>query len=265
MKRAIESLLAAIIALPKERRLLLFLDYDGTLVEIAPRPELARPAPELLRVLTRLTSLLSQAVMVVSGRPLADLQELLPIPGLNYLGSHGSQGLIGGRPWHLETSGEGSKEEQEELAQELTRNLSDLDGWWLERKSPGFALHYRQAQPLEERRIMAVLEPWLRQIVQEGRYQVLPGKKVVEILPQGVSKGAAIHKILLFTRFSGFFPVYLGDDVTDETAFQALQGHGLTVKVGDTAAASAAAFSLDNPKEVQQFLALLAEHLEDSR
>jgi len=262
MEREIKSIMAAITALPQGRGLLLFLDYDGTLVEIAPRPELARPTPKLLQVLTRLTSLLSQAVMVVSGRPLADLKELLPISGLNYLGSHGAQGLLGGRLWNLKVPG-GSKEEQDELARQMTRDLTGLDGWWLERKSPGFALHYRQAQPLEERRIMAVLEPWLRQVVQGGRYQVLRGKKVVEILPQGVSKGAAIQKILVFPRFSGLFPVYLGDDVTDETAFQALQGHGLTVKVGDTAAASAAAFSLANPKKVRQFLALLADHLED--
>jgi len=201
MDREIESILAAITALPQGRRLLLFLDYDGTLVEIAPRPELARPAPQLIQVLTRLISLLSQAVVVVSGRPLADLQELLPVPGLNYLGFHGAQGLLGGKPWNLEVPA-GSKEEEEELARQLTRNLTGLDGWWLESKSPGFALHYRQAQPREERRIMAVLEPWLRQVVQGGRHQVLRGKKVVEILSQGVSKGAAIRKILLFPRFS---------------------------------------------------------------
>ncbi|MEW6658579.1 MAG: trehalose-phosphatase [Thermodesulfobacteriota bacterium] len=264
MDREIESILAAVTALPQGRRLLLFLDYDGTLVEIAPRPELARPAPQLIQVLTRLISLLSQAVVVVSGRPLADLQELLPIPGLNYLGCHGAQGLLGGRPWNLEVPG-GSKEEQEELAKQLTRNLTGLEGWWLEIKPSGFALHYRQAQPEEERRIMAVLEPWLRQVVQGGRHQVLRGKKVVEILPQGVSKGAAIRKILVLPQFSGLFPVYLGDDVTDETAFQALQGRGLTVKVGDTAAASAAPLSLANPEKVRQFLALLAEHLEDGR
>jgi trehalose 6-phosphate phosphatase len=256
--------MAAIAALPQGRRLLLFLDYDGTLVEIAPRPELAQPTPPLIRILTRLSSLLNQAVVVVSGRPLADLQALLPISGLNYLGSHGAQGLLGGRPWNLEASDE-KQEEPHALVAELTRNLSGLNGWWLEKKTPGFALHYRQAQPTEEKRIMAVLEPWLRRVVHEGRYQVLPGRKVVEILPQGVSKGAAIQKILLFPRFSGFFPIYIGDDVTDETAFQALQGQGLTVKVGDTGTASAAALALANPQEVRRFLELLVKHLEDGR
>jgi trehalose 6-phosphate phosphatase len=264
MDRQIESVMAAITALPQGRRLLLFLDYDGTLVEIAPHPELARPTPPLIQALIRLTSLLSQAVIVVSGRPLGDLQELLPIPGLNYLGCHGAQGLLDGRLWHLYAPG-GSKEEQEELAGQVTRNLADLEGWWLEKKPSGFALHYRQAQPAEEKRIMEVLEPWWRQVVRGGRHQVLLGKKVVEILPQGVSKGAAIQKILLFPRFSGLFPIYLGDDVTDETAFQALQGRGLTVKVGDTAGVSAAALSLANPQQVRHFLDLLVKQLEDGR
>jgi trehalose 6-phosphate phosphatase len=73
------------------RNLLLLLDYDGTLVEIAPRPELATPTPGLLRLLAHLINRLDYAVVVVSGRPLQNLLTLLAIPGLNYLGSHGNR------------------------------------------------------------------------------------------------------------------------------------------------------------------------------
>ena len=76
------------------RSLLVFLDYDGTLVEIAPHPELARPTPALLEVLGRLAAQVDRKVMVVSGRPLRDLQDLLPVPGLNFLGSHGGEAFI---------------------------------------------------------------------------------------------------------------------------------------------------------------------------
>ena len=85
----------------QRRPLLLFLDYDGTLVEIAPRPELARPTPELLELLRRLTAQRDLKLMVVSGRPLRDLQELLPVPGLNFLGSHGGETFVSGRPYPL--------------------------------------------------------------------------------------------------------------------------------------------------------------------
>ena len=133
----------------------------------------------------------------------------------------------------------------------------------METKSLGFALHYRQAGPKEEVRIRSVLETWLAQVERTSRHQILRGKKVVEILPQGVSKGAAIREILLLCGFSGHFLIYLGDDVTDESAFQVLQGQGLTIKVGVGAGSTAATYSLAHPAAVRQFLALLAAHLED--
>lgn len=261
MNREIESLIAATQALLKDQGLLLLLDYDGTLVEIASRPELARPTQDLVQVLARLASLPDVALVVVSGRPLKVLVELLPIGGLNYLGSHGAEGLIRGEPWTLK-AGVGSREEREAVQRELAGKLADLSGWWLETKPLGFALHYRQAVPEEEMRIFKVLAPWLDQVSRAGHHQILQGKKVVEVLPQGVSKGAAIREILLLPGFSKHFPVSLGDDVTDESAFQVLQGRGLTVKVGDGQAATAASYSLSSPADVLQFLTLLAAHLE---
>jgi trehalose 6-phosphate phosphatase len=261
MYREMESLISAMAALPKDQGLILFLDYDGTLVEIAPRPELAHPTQELVHVLARLASLPGLALVVVSGRSLKNLQELLPIAGLNYLGSHGAEGLIGGKPWTIKCSGNNRKE-QDELQRQLINCLGNLKGWWLETKPLSFALHYRQAEPEEEVEIFKVLGPWLDQVSRVGHHQILQGKKVVEILPQGVSKGAAIREILLLSGFSKHFPVYLGDDVTDESAFQVLQGRGLTVKVGVGQAVTAASYSLSHPAEVRQFLTLLASHLE---
>jgi trehalose 6-phosphate phosphatase len=260
MNRQIESLIAATAALPNDQKLLLLLDYDGTLVEIAPRPELARPTQELVQVLARLASLPGLALVVVSGRSLTDLREFLPIRGLNYLGSHGAEGLIDGEPWTLKVD-PGSREAQDELKRQVIGQLADLSGWWLETKPLGFALHYRQAGPQEEAKVMSVLESWLAQMDPAGPHQILRGKKVVEILPRGVSKGAAIQELRLFPGFSEYFPVYLGDDVTDESAFQVLQGRGLTIKVG--AGATAAAYSLTNPSAVRQFLVLLASLRED--
>jgi trehalose 6-phosphate phosphatase len=261
MNREIESIIAAMTALPKDQGLLLLLDYDGTLVEIAPRPEMARPTQELVQVLGRLASLPGLALVLVSGRSLKNLREFLPIGGLNYLGSHGAEGLIRGEPWTLKVDA-GSREEQEELKRQLICKLAGLSGWWVENKPMGFALHYRQVEPEEEVKMFKVLGPWLDQVSRAGHYQILQGKKVVEILPQGVSKGTAIQEILRFPGFSDLFPVYLGDDVTDESAFQVLQGRGLTVKVGVDQAATAASYFLTHPAEVQQFLTLLAAHLE---
>ncbi|MCK9377118.1 MAG: trehalose-phosphatase [Syntrophobacterales bacterium] len=257
------SLRSEIQARRRGRPLLLSLDYDGTLVEIAPRPELARPTPELLELVRRLTAQGDLKVLVVSGRPLRDLQELLPVPGLNFLGSHGGEAYISGRLHPLQV-GAADDEELCRWRNRLGERLQPFRGWWIEDKPFGFALHYRQVSAEHAYEFIGILGGWREQLRHEGRFQLLAGKKVLEILPLGVSKGAAIQEILLLPGFFGVFPIYLGDDITDESAFRILQGQGLTIKVGRPGTETAAFHFLPDPEAVQHFLALLAEPLEDS-
>jgi trehalose-phosphatase len=156
------------------RKLLLLLDYDGTLVEIAPRPELATPTPGLLQLLAHLINRLDYAVVVVSGRPLHNLLKLLPVPGLNYLGSHGGEGLIAGRDLNL-ISGESASQEISEWKKQLSGLLKHLTGWWIEDKPQGFVLHYRQVSPGQENQLLKIIETWKARVVESGSYQVLPG------------------------------------------------------------------------------------------
>jgi trehalose 6-phosphate phosphatase len=246
----------------QRRPLLLFLDYDGTLVEIAPRPELAQPTPELLDLLRRLAAQGDLKLMVVSGRPLRDLQELLPVSGLDFLGSHGGEAYISGRLHPLPVAAV-NPEELSRWRSRLATVLKPFQGWWIEDKPQGFALHYRQVAAEHAYEFIEILERWQEQLRQKGGFQVLAGKKVLEILPAGVSKGAAIQQILLLSGFSGVFPVYLGDDITDESAFCILQGQGLTIKVGHPGAETAASYYLPDTKAVRHFLSLLAPPLED--
>jgi trehalose 6-phosphate phosphatase len=146
----------------------------------------------------------------------------------------------------------------------LVSRLQPFQGWWIEDKPQGFALHYRQVPVEQAYEFTGILDRWQEQLRQEGCFQVLSGKKVLEILPLSVSKGAAIQKILLLPGFIGLFPVYLGDDITDESAFLLLQGHGLTIKVGRPETETAASHFLPGPEAVGHFLSLLAAPLEDS-
>lgn len=238
------------------RPLLLLLDYDGTLVEIAPHPELARPTPEILEMLIRLTVHKNLRVMLVSGRPLQALQQLLPIPGLDFLGSHGGEAFIGGRLHHLPVT------TRDDQALFRWRNLLALrfrpfQGWWIEDKPQGFTLHYRQVPAEHVGEYMEILQIFQEQVRQEGRWQVLAGKKVLEILPRGISKGKAIQAILVLPEFSGFFPIYLGDDITDESAFLAVRDQGLSIQVGDSRPGTAATHYLPDPPAVRHFLTML--------
>jgi trehalose 6-phosphate phosphatase len=244
------------------RKLLLLLDYDGTLVEIAPRPELASPTPALLRLLTRLINRFDYAVVVVSGRHLQNLLNLLPLPGLNYLGSHGGEGLIFGKPFEA-LGGKSASEEISGWKKKLAELLEPLTGWWIEDKPQGFVLHYRQASPGQEDQLLKIIEPWKADIIDRGSYQVLPGKKVMEVLPYGVNKGAAIQKILLSGDFIGYFILYIGDDITDESVFAVMQSQGLSFKVGEAEQPTKATYFLENPAQVRKFLALLATQGEE--
>lgn len=244
------------------RPLLLFLDYDGTLVDIAPWSELARPTLELLALLETLVQRRDFQIFVVSGRPLQELQDLLPVMGLNFLGSHGGEALIAGRPYPLQVATADSKE-LFQWRSRLAEMLQPFRGWWIEDKPLGFALHYRQVPESQLNEMTVVLGRWQEQLRQEGSFQILAGKRVVEILPFGVSKGAAIQEILLLSGFLGFFPVYLGDDVTDESAFRILQDQGLTIRVGGPRNRTAASHYLPDTKAVRHFLDLLAVPPED--
>ena len=244
------------------RGLALFLDYDGTLVEITPWPEKAVPTPEVLDILSQLAAHQDIAVVVVSGLPLHELQDFLPIPGLNYVGSHGGEGRLAAWHWHKSHTA-GPAGEPARLAQDLASRLAGLSGWRLEQKPLGVALHYREAAPDQAARLLTIWDNWVQEVLNSGPFKVIWGRKVVEVLPQGVSKGVAVLEISASTGFSHLFPVYLGDDTTDESAFQALKGKGLTIKVGTTGTVTAADYFLKGPAAVLAFLTALT-HKEEN-
>jgi len=241
------------------RPLILFLDYDGTLVEIAPRPELARPSKRLLELLDQLAAQEYLKVIVVSSRSLKELQELLPVPGLDFLGSYGGEVFIFGRPYLLQAATM-DRNELLHWRNRLVARLKPFQGWRIDDKPLGFAIHYRQVPPEQTYEFIGALGRWKEQLRQAGLFQILGGKKIQEILPQWISKGAAVQEILsLLPRNDSFFPIYVGDDASDESAFQILQNLGLTIKVGHPGTKTAAFHFLPDPEAVLRLLSLLVD------
>ena len=159
--------------------------------------------------------------------------------------------------------GESASQEISDWKKQLSGLLEYFTGWWLEDKPQGFVLHYRQVSPGQEEQLLKIIDTWKARVVESGSYQVLPGKKVMEVLPAGVSKGAAIQKILLSSDFVEYFPLYIGDDTTDESVFAVIREQGLAFKVGDEEQPTKATHFLKNPAQVREFLALLATHGEE--
>ncbi len=247
-------------------RLLLCLDYDGTISEIIPDPERAVPiesARESIRTLARHPDRL--AVAVVSGREIAAVRRLLGLgAGLLFAGAHGLEyiGLDGRR--HYPAGVEQCRADLDAVRRFLRGAVARGRGFVVEDKRAALALHYRNADPAEAG---GLLERFGRFVAERTpSLEIMRGKMVYEALPRGIGgKGAAVRFFLGELGEPRPQPVYFGDDTTDEDAFLALAPlGGVTVLVGPERR-SFAKFRVAGPREVAELLAELAAKLEAGR
>lgn len=236
-----------------------FLDYDGTLAPIAPRPELARPLARTETTLTRLVRLPGTDVAVVSGRPVADLLRILSIDGLFYVGLHGAEiRTPEGREMRLPVSSR-AQSLLREWRGKLEALCSRFPGVWIEDKGLALACHDRQAP--EE--VAAQLDRFFSGLAAEFRapsvpLELLHGKRVWELRPKGIDKGRAVLSILRTYRLTAL-PLYAGDDRTDEDAFAQLPEKAITIRIGEVDAPSRARYRIASPHEFKAFLDALVQ------
>lgn len=235
--------------------LAVFLDYDGTLTPIAARPELAVLSDEVRAALARLAEV--WPTYVVSGRGLDDVRAMVGLDGLWYAGSHGFDiAGPGGKP-HMQRA-PALEPEVHAAAAELGRRVADIPGALVEDKRFSLAVHYRQVEDAAQ---VAELERRVDEVLANHASLVkAAGKKVFELRPAlAWDKGKALLWLLEATGQTEAFPVYVGDDVTDEDAFRALaeRGRGLSVLVAEEARPSGAAYAVRDPAAVAALLARL--------
>jgi len=231
-------------------KLAVFLDYDGTLSPIAGRPEDAILSDSMRDVLKTLTMLVP--VSVLSGRNLDDVRRRVNIDGIVYAGSHGFD-IMG--PHGL------GKEMGAELLpiidlaeNELREELAGICGALVERKRFSVAAHYRQANESDARRIRQAAE---NIAAQHRELRAIEGRKVRELQPNiDWNKGRALIWVLEAQGLDReeILPLCLGDDLTDEDAFRAIQQRGVGILVSDQLRPTAASYRLKDPAEVECFL-----------
>lgn len=232
----------------------LFLDIDGTLLELAPRPELVMVPPDLPARLGRLADTLGGALALVSGRPLATIDWLFPV-GLDAVGTHGAEWRLGGQVGEVTPAG---RVPLAAIVRSLEEPLRHLPGVWLEPKPKSLALHFRAAAALETQ-ALSLARVAVRALGPDYRLQA--GKQVVEILPATASKGAGIRRFLASPPYAGRTPIFVGDDLTDEDGFAAVNAlGGLSVRVG-AGADTQARHTLAAPADLRHWLAALAASL----
>lgn len=235
----------------------LFLDYDGTLTPIVDDPRQATLDARMRDTLARLAE--HRTVALVSGRDLPTLQEFAQLDEAYYAGSHGFDiaGPRGLRQRNAE--GEACIEELDRAQEQLEQRLSSIAGWAPERKAFALAVHYRQVASPEHERLAAIVN---EVVAEHPKLRLGRGKMVFELQPNVAwDKGRAVLWLLeaLGLDRPQVTPLYLGDDWTDEDAFQALQERGIGIFVGELERDTAAQYQLASVEEVKQFFELLLQ------
>jgi trehalose 6-phosphate phosphatase len=226
----------------------LFLDFDGTLAPIQPRPDLVRIHPGVRRTLAALARNPRIRVWVISARRRADIRARVGVPAVGYLGLYGWER----RPLLPPRSGPIAR-----VRELLAATLPPLPAVWIEDKQYTIAVHYRGAPDpvryLAAERVHRAVEPW------HGHLRIAPGKCVWEVVPRSLAdKGAAVRRALAGLPGRAL-PVYVGDDLSDEAAFAALP-RGVAIRVGSPVP-TRARYRLDRSEQVRHFLEKLRTKL----
>jgi trehalose-phosphatase len=226
----------------------LMLDYDGTLAPFHEDRGAARPLPGSLRALRRLTRSAGTRVAIVSGRPIHELADLLDLPVVPLIGEHGWEetgpGGIVRHPLGAATA--------EALARAADA-IAHLAGPHLERKRTAIVLHTRGLPPREAQALTEAGRAAWRPETEAGPLRLHGIHHGLELRADGHDKGSAV-RALLDRAGDGAFGVFVGDDTTDEDAFQALERRGVGIRVGDAAARTRAQAWLPDCAAVAAFL-----------
>ncbi|NQT05913.1 MAG: trehalose-phosphatase [Candidatus Omnitrophica bacterium] len=238
--------------------ILLLSDYDGTLSRIVPDPKKAildKPTRHVLKLLSNKRKRLS--VSIVSGRRLSDVKRLIGLDNIYYAGNHGLE-IKGPGLKYLHPSLAKFRTYIYRIAKELSSGTGRMKGAIVEYKKESLSLHYRRVKKEDLKRLKKIFDASTAPYLRKRKIKVFSGKKVYEVRPPiKWNKGDAAGMILKSLKKKHPFPVYIGDDTTDEDAFGYLKKRrSITVFVGKKRK-SKAKYYLRSPVEVGKFLVRL--------
>ncbi|MGW8370416.1 MAG: trehalose-phosphatase [Gammaproteobacteria bacterium] len=234
----------------------LFLDVDGTLLEIRDHPGDVVADPPLIALLEDLLAGFGGALSLVSGRSVSEIDRIFSPVRFPAAGAHGAEIRLHAS----EAVGNTAVRLPADVAEALEKFAASHDGLLLEHKNGGVSLHYRLAPQLADD-CRSVIDELLPSIA--GDFRLIAGKMVLELAPRGHNKGLAIHEIMQSEPFAGRRPVFGGDDVTDEDGFRAVNdSDGISVRVGSIQN-SAALYALDSVDAVRSWLESISEEIAD--
>ncbi len=240
------------------KHILLLSDFDGTLSPIAARPELAALPAETGRLLQGLACQPHITVVVISGRALSDIKARVGIPGITYAGNHGLE-IEGPHVSFVNPLAEQTVPVIHSVYRELSQALAHIEGILVENKGLTLSVHYRLVEKGRVGELRQLFEGVINGTGPDGRITVTHGKKVLEVRPAvGWDKGKAVDLLINLCGHDEPFPMFIGDDLTDEDGFTLVkQRGGFSVFVGGLTTKSTANYFVGSPSEVAEFLGQL--------
>lgn len=232
----------------KSNNRLLLIDYDGTLVPFAGKPEDAKPPAELMNLLSSVASCESTKLTIISGRDKFTLERWLGKINASLIAEHGVWRKSPGKEWKMTRQ---LKQDWKNSLLPILNTYSDLlPGSIVEEKEYSLVWHYRRADPEQASIITNELLDDLVNLTGNMDVQIIQGSKVIEVRNSGVNKGTLVDFLLGGNNYD--FVLAAGDDITDEDMFKALPENSYSIKVGITA--SHAKYNLQNFMEVRKLL-----------
>jgi trehalose-phosphatase len=234
------------------RSFFLFLDFDGTLVPIQNDPTKCVLSTKI-KVLLETIALSGKACMaILTGRTVSDVRDRVNIQDVYYGGNHGIE-ISGPRVSYTHPDALSGKHIIDRVCREIEQEIGNIEGAFIEKKKFGFTLHYRMAKKDDKALIQRAFHRITAENSDAQTVTVMRGKKVLELAPN-VSWDKGIAALFILQELKrNYLPIYVGDDLTDETAFKTLNGNGITIRVGRSKK-TAAKYYLKGQWEVARFL-----------
>lgn len=238
--------------------LAIFLDYDGTLTPIASHPAKARLSAGTRQLLRNLSRQPGVWGAVISGRSLDDVRRMTGISRLCYVGNHGLE-IEGPKLRHINPLAQRSRPVIAEIARKLEKAMRKVPKAWVEDKGLTLSVHFREVSPSDKLAVRGAFHEAVRPYREKRQVRVTAGKQVFEVRPPvRWTKGTVVTWLLTWwtalSRGKTVLPIYVGDDLTDEDAFQALGKRGITVAVGPANPLTRACYRVASPAEAVRFL-----------
>ena len=251
--------------LARTRRLWLFLDYDGTLADLAPTPEHVNPDPAVVDLLTGLVRHPTIRVAVISGRRLSHVETLVPVPGVLLAGTYGIELRTPEGKRVSRVDFDAIRPPLEVLKPQWLKLIARHESFFLEDKGWALALHGRYADEEGAKRVLTEAREVAAETVQDtslGSFRLLGGHKFLEIGPMLAHKGKTVDYLLNHYPWPGALPLYLGDDDKDEEAFDVIKSRGgIAMLVASGPRSTKADCRLASPRAVRGLLRTLSIRL----